>query len=77
MADKVIKVRECDIPKCPTPDDDVKRIQSTLEGEGTVIMDLCALHRTPIMELRAHAHKKVTRRRGIKVTEPKKRTPRK
>lgn len=71
MADKVIRVRECDIPKCPTPEDDVKRIESTLEDEGTVIMDLCATHRAPIMELRRHAHKRVSRRRGIRVTDPK------
>lgn len=71
MADKVIRVRQCDVPKCPTPEDDVKRIESTMEGEGTVIMDLCVLHRTPIMELRGYAHKKVARRRGIRVTEPK------
>lgn len=69
MADKVIKVRECDVPKCGTPDDDVKRIESTMEDEGAVVMDLCAFHRAPIMELRRHAHKKV-RRRGIKVTNP-------
>jgi hypothetical protein len=71
VADKVIRVRTCDIPKCPTPEDDVKRIESTLEGEGTVIMDLCATHRAPLMEVRRHAHKKVARRRGIKVTDPK------
>jgi hypothetical protein len=71
VADKVIRMRECDVPKCPTPDDDVKRFESTLEGEGTVIIDLCVLHRAPVMELRGYAHKKVARRRGIRVTEPK------
>lgn len=74
MADKVIRVKECDIPNCPTPDDNVVRVTSTLQGAGTVVMDLCALHQTPILELRKHAHKKVAarRRRGIQVTEPKK-----
>lgn len=69
MADKVIKVRECDVPKCGTPDDDVKRIESTLEGEGTVVIDLCAFHRAPVMELRGYAHRKA-RRRGITITRP-------
>jgi len=70
MADKVIKVRECDVPKCGTPDDDVRRIESNLEGEGTVIMDLCVFHRAPLMELRRYAHRKTPRRRGITVTNP-------
>jgi hypothetical protein len=69
MADKVIRVRECDIPNCPTPQDNVLRITSDLEGEDTVIMDLCVQHRQPILELRKHAHKKL-RRRGIRVVEP-------
>lgn len=70
MADRVRRVRECDVPKCGTPDDDVKRCQSTLEDEGTVVMDLCAFHRAPLMELRRYAHRRVARRRGITVTNP-------
>ena len=70
MADVTIKRKVCDIPRCPTPEDDVRRIESTMEGEGTVIMDLCRTDRAPLMELRKHAHKKATRRRGIRVTDP-------
>ena len=69
MADRVIKVRECDIPRCPSPQDDVKRITSDLEDEDTVVMDLCVTHRAPLLELRKYAHKKL-RRRGVRVVEP-------
>jgi hypothetical protein len=69
MADKVIRVRECDIPNCPTPTDDVKRVTSDIEGGDTVVYDVCATHIAPLLELRKYAHKKL-RRRGIQVVDP-------
>lgn len=69
MAEKVILV--CNIPSCPTPEDDVKRCTSTIE-KSTVEIDLCAFHREPIMELRKYANRKRGRGRQIdlKVQNP-------
>lgn len=74
MADKVIRVKECDFPNCPTPTDDVKRCRLEVDGKVSVT-DLCAGDRAsqPIDVLIEHAHRR-SRRRGIKVTEPKRTT---
>ena len=71
MAERVIL--ECNVPKCPTPEDDVKRCRSTID-KITVEIDLCAFHREPIMELRKYANRRRGRGRGrqidIKVKNP-------
>lgn len=71
MADKVIRVKECDLPQCPTPTDDVKRIRIEIDGKAAIV-DVCAGDRDsqPVNALIEQAHRK-PRRRGIQVTEPK------
>jgi hypothetical protein len=70
VADVVIKKKVCDNPRCVTPEEDVRRITSDLEGEGTVVVDVCKPDRDsqPITTVRKWAHKKIARRRGITVT---------
>lgn len=69
MADEVITRKKCDKPGCETPYDDVKRLVSDLEGDGSVVIDLCRHDREPILAVRRWAHKKV-REPKIKVVEP-------
>jgi hypothetical protein len=71
MADEVIKRKKCDNPKCVTPYEDVRRLNSNLEGEGLVVIDVCQPDRdtTPITTIRTWAHRR-SRRRGIAVTDP-------
>lgn len=68
VVEKIVRVLVCNLPDCPTPEENVKRVEDTID-KVTVIMDLCAGHRRPIEELRQFAHKK-GRRRGIRVTRP-------
>ncbi len=72
MADVVIKKKVCDNPRCVTPEEDVKRLTSDLEGEGTVIVDVCKPDRdsTPVTTVRKWAHKRVRPRKGVVVTDP-------
>lgn len=71
MAEKIVLV--CNVPNCPTPEENVKRCTSTID-KVTVDMDLCELHRAPIMELRKYANDRRRRRRGrigeIRVVDP-------
>lgn len=72
MVDKVVRVRECNLPGCPEPENDVKRLELTdVDKKQTFQVDACVLHRktTPYDELVEHAHKR-GRRRGIKVVNP-------
>lgn len=70
MADKLVRVRECDLPACLTPEDDVKRVEVTVD-KHTCVADVCAGHRATVSidELLKYARKK-GRRRGIRVTRP-------
>ena len=71
MADRVIRVKECDfLPECPTPKDDVLRVKIECDGKISIV-DVCAGDRAsqPLDALVERAHRK-PRRRGIKVTEP-------
>lgn len=58
------------MPDCGTPEDQVKRVEITID-KATSQVDVCSGHRrtVPLEELIEHAHKR-GRRRGIKVTNP-------
>lgn len=64
----------CDLPECPTPDEDVKRVTIRIDSDVQVI-DLCGNDRATLLgEVLRYARsnkKRKTRRRGIQVTEPR------
>lgn len=70
MAERVILV--CNMPACPTPEDDVKRVSTTVDRSSTET-DLCRFHREPVDEIRKHANRKRGRGRQIelRVKDPK------
>lgn len=72
MADEEVLRRKCDNPRCETPYDGVKRIESKVEGENTALIDLCATDRRLHLAFRKWAHKTVRPPR-IQVSEPPKR----
>lgn len=50
MADKVFKVKVCDMPGCPTPQDDVRRCTLGVNGVPRR-PDLCVTHRKPLEQV--------------------------
>lgn len=69
----------CDLPECPTPDEDVKRVTIRIDSDVQEI-DLCVNDRTTqlgeILRFARSNKKRKLRRRGIQVTQPKSSRPR-
>jgi hypothetical protein len=68
VVEKVVRIRVCNLPDCPTPEDEVKRVEISIE-KTTFQVDLCETHRAPVDDLAEYAHKR-RRRRGIQVVSP-------
>lgn len=62
MAEKVIRVKVCDVPKCPTPEDDVRRCGAHIDSTHRTF-DLCATHQGPLRKLLEQIPRGASRRK--------------
>ena len=62
MAEKILRVRICDVPECPTPEDDVRRCGVHINSTNRTF-DLCVTHRGPLRELLDWIPRGATRRK--------------
>ena len=69
VAEKIVRVRTCDFPRCGTPEAGVQRIEIAISKTVSEV-DACTNHRksATLEELLARAHKRG--RRGMRVVDP-------